>query len=121
MHRSEQEYHPTCLAASGWSRFQLFPIGNARPRLHRRSYHCAMSSRLHCRPCAFELFARQVPAIDASGSAGLLNAALAIAKHEMSDVDCEAVDKQLQGFADTVCERVPHLVEQIRKRQPINP
>lgn len=80
-----------------------------------------MSSRLHCRPCAFESFARQVPTIDTDGSAGLLRAALAICKHEMGDVDCDAVERQLQGFADSVCERVPHLVESIRTRQPVNP
>lgn len=80
-----------------------------------------MATRLHCRPCAFEYFARQMPLIDSSGGQGLLHAALAISMHELGEVDVPAVDRQLKNFADTVRQRVPHLVDQLLHHHPINP
>src|SRR5262245_32510213 len=88
--------------------------------------HCGptipgMSSPMHCRPCAFESFARQIPEIDTCGGDGLLAAALAIAMHEMDRLDVKAIDRQLQSIADEVRARVPNQVDQLKKRQPVNP
>ena len=78
-------------------------------------------SPTHCRPCAFECFARQLPAIDSCCGRGLLEAALAISMHELGEVDVHSIDRQLQQFADDVQQRVPHLVDQLRSGQPANP
>src|SRR5215217_1296515 len=62
-----------------------------------------------CSPAAFELLGRAAGSIDSPDA--LLNGAVAIAMHQMDDVDAAAIDAQLQGYADTVRSRV-------RGRQP---
>ena len=64
---------------------------------------------LCCSPRAFELLARQVPSINSPDA--LLHGAVAIAMHQLEDVDASAVDATIQGYADTVRSRV-------RGRQP---
>jgi regulator of sirC expression with transglutaminase-like and TPR domain len=55
-------------------------------------------------PKAFSLLARQVPTIGSADA--LLQGALAIAMHQMEDVDAAAVDATLQDYADTIRKRV---------------
>lgn len=55
-------------------------------------------------PAAYHLLARQVGALNSSDA--LLHGALAIAMHEMPDVRPADVDQQLQGYADTIRQRV---------------
>ena len=62
-----------------------------------------------CSPGAFELLGKAAANIDSPDA--LMNGAVAIAMHQMEDVDAAAVDAQLQGYADTVRSRV-------RGRQP---
>ena len=62
-----------------------------------------------CSPGAFELLSKAAGAIDSPDA--LLSGAVAIAMHQMDEVDAAAVDAQLQGYADTVRSRV-------RGRQP---
>ena len=62
-----------------------------------------------CSPAAFGLLSKTAGSVDSSDA--LLRGAVAIAMHEMDDVDPAAVDAQLQGYADTVRSRV-------RGRQP---
>ena len=62
-----------------------------------------------CSPGAFELLGNTANSIDSPDA--LLNGAVAIAMHQMDEVDAAAVDAQLQGYADTVRSRV-------RGRQP---
>ena len=62
-----------------------------------------------CSPAAFALLSRTAASVDSSDA--LLRGAVAIAMHEMDDVDPAAVDAQLQGYADAVRARV-------RGRQP---
>ena len=59
---------------------------------------------LCCSPQAFTLLARQVPVIGSPDA--LLNGAIAIAAHQMENVDAAEVDSTLQSFADTVRSRV---------------
>src|SRR5438105_11705921 len=65
-----------------------------------------MSTKLPlcCSPKAFDLLTRQVPAI--SSPDALLHGAVAIAMHQIEDVDVSAVDATIQDFADTVRGRV---------------
>jgi regulator of sirC expression with transglutaminase-like and TPR domain len=58
----------------------------------------------HCRASAFDLFAAQMPSIDTRD--GLLRAAVAIAKHALPGADPDAVDAELQHFADRIRRRV---------------
>ena len=62
-----------------------------------------------CSPASFNLLARQVGTIDSSDA--LLNGAIAIAMHQMEDVDVSSVDAAIQAYADAVRARV-------RGRQP---
>jgi regulator of sirC expression with transglutaminase-like and TPR domain len=62
-----------------------------------------------CSPAAFNLLSITTASVDAPDS--LLQGAVAIAMHEMDDVDPAAMDAQIQGYADTVRSRV-------RGRQP---
>jgi len=55
-------------------------------------------------PRAYNLLARQIQTINSSDA--LLQGALAIAMHQMEDVDIAAVDAQLQSYADTIRNRV---------------
>lgn len=58
----------------------------------------------YCRPRAYELFAAQVPLIHTSR--GLMVAAVAIAMHEMKDVDPAGVEQQIEHYAQNVRSRV---------------
>jgi len=55
-------------------------------------------------PRAYNLLARQIPSINSSDA--LLQGALAIAMHQMEDVDVAAVEAQLQSYADIIRGRV---------------
>lgn len=57
-----------------------------------------------CNPNAFQLMARQADSLEAPDA--LLNAAVAIAMHEMPQADLARIDAQLQKFADAVRRRV---------------
>jgi regulator of sirC expression with transglutaminase-like and TPR domain len=59
---------------------------------------------LCCSPRAFNLLARQVATLNSPDA--LLQGAIAIAMHQMEDVDPAAVDSALQGYADVVRSRV---------------
>ena len=59
---------------------------------------------LCCSSRSFHLLARQLPAINSPDA--LLNGAVAIAMHQMEDVDPGAVDSAIQQCADTVRSRV---------------
>jgi len=59
---------------------------------------------LCCTPRSFNLLARQVPAINSPDA--LLQGAVAIAMHQMEDVDAAAVDATLQSYADAIRSRV---------------
>src|SRR3989442_10917551 len=59
---------------------------------------------LCCAPEAFNLLARQVPAIESPDA--LVHGAAAIAMHQMEGVELAAVDATLQGYVDTVRSRV---------------
>jgi regulator of sirC expression with transglutaminase-like and TPR domain len=62
-----------------------------------------------CSPAAYDLLGKAAHSIDSPDS--LLSGSIAIALHQMDEVDAAAVDAQLQGYADTVRSRV-------RGRQP---
>jgi len=55
-------------------------------------------------PAAYELLSRQVPVLETSD--GLLHGAVAIALHQMPDVDPDRIDAELQNMADIVRGRV---------------
>jgi len=57
-----------------------------------------------CKPAAFALLARQVSVINSPDA--LLHGAVAIAIHQLPDVDPAQVDGQLQRYADAVRSRV---------------
>jgi regulator of sirC expression with transglutaminase-like and TPR domain len=59
---------------------------------------------LCCAPRAYNLLSGQRPSLNSPD--GLLQGAIAIAMHQMDDIDPAAVDLQLQGYADTVRSRV---------------
>jgi regulator of sirC expression with transglutaminase-like and TPR domain len=59
---------------------------------------------LCCSPDAFKLLARQLPIINSPDA--LLNGAIAISMHQMEKVNVNAVDRQLQKYADRVRARV---------------
>src|SRR6185369_7628856 len=59
---------------------------------------------LCCAPEAFNLLARQVPAIESPDA--LVHGATAVAMHQVEGVDIAAVDAILQGYVDTVRSRV---------------
>jgi regulator of sirC expression with transglutaminase-like and TPR domain len=59
---------------------------------------------LCCKPAAFDLLSRQLPALGSPDA--LLESAIAISMHEMDSVRPEAIDRTLQGFANTVRKRV---------------
>jgi regulator of sirC expression with transglutaminase-like and TPR domain len=59
---------------------------------------------LCCSSRSFQLLARQLPAINSPDA--LLNGSVAIAIHQMEDVDPGAVDSAVQQMADTVRSRV---------------
>jgi regulator of sirC expression with transglutaminase-like and TPR domain len=59
---------------------------------------------LCCSSKSFQLLSRQLPAINSPDA--LLNGAVAIAMHQMEDVDPGAVDSAIQQCADTVRSRV---------------
>src|SRR5829696_7634291 len=59
---------------------------------------------LCCAPEAFKLLSRQVQAIESPDA--LVHGAIAIAMHQMEDVDVNDVDATLQHYADTVRSRV---------------
>jgi regulator of sirC expression with transglutaminase-like and TPR domain len=63
-----------------------------------------LSSPLCCAPAAYRVLSRQLPSVATSD--GLLNGALAIAMHEMGDVNADAVRADLQDLADRVRGRV---------------
>ena len=57
-----------------------------------------------CSPEAFKLLARQVKVIESPDA--LLQGAIAIAMHQVDNIDPAAVDATIQGYADTVRSRV---------------
>jgi regulator of sirC expression with transglutaminase-like and TPR domain len=57
-----------------------------------------------CSPEAFKLLQRQVETIKSSDA--LLNGAIAIAMHQMPDVNPQKIDKRLQSYVDAVRKRV---------------
>ena len=59
---------------------------------------------LCCSTRAFNLLSRQIATINSPDA--LLHGAIAVAMHQMEDVDPAAVDATLQGYADTVRSRV---------------
>lgn len=61
-----------------------------------------------CSPAAFDLIARQLPSINSPDA--LLMGAVAIARHQIRDLDPAAVDQAIQGHANKVRARVrsPH-------------
>ncbi len=63
-----------------------------------------LTSPLCCAPAAYRLLGRQLSAV--ASSDGLLSGALAIAMHQMGDVNANAVRADLQGLADRVRSRV---------------
>jgi len=62
-----------------------------------------------CSPGAFELLGKVANSIESPDA--LMNGAVAIAMHQMDDIDAAEVDAQIQRYADTVRSRV-------RGRQP---
>jgi regulator of sirC expression with transglutaminase-like and TPR domain len=62
-----------------------------------------------CSAAAYDVLAKAAAAIDSPDA--LLSGAIAIAMHQMDEIDAAAIDAQLQGYADTVRSRV-------RGRQP---
>jgi len=62
------------------------------------------SAPLCCNRAAFDLLSRQVPVINSSDA--LLEGAIAIAMHQMENVDAAVVDKTIQSYADSVRSRV---------------
>lgn len=58
----------------------------------------------HCNEAAFDLFGEQVRNLEAEGA--LLRAAIAVAMHEMPEVDYRDAEDTIQGFADRVRSRV---------------
>src|SRR6476619_1332041 len=73
-----------------------------RNRLEKNTMDTALP--LCCSPESFNLLARQVPAIESPDA--LVQGAIAIAMHQMENVDPTAVDATLQKYADTVRSRV---------------
>jgi regulator of sirC expression with transglutaminase-like and TPR domain len=59
---------------------------------------------LCCKPEAFNLLSRQLPALGSPDA--LLESAIAISMHEMDGVRPEGVDRALQGYANTIRKRV---------------
>src|SRR5688572_30260453 len=59
---------------------------------------------LCCAPKAFKLMSAQLPSINSSDA--LLHGAIAVAMHQIEDVDPAKVDATLQSYADTVRSRV---------------
>lgn len=59
---------------------------------------------IHCRPRAFEWFAAHVPTLATTDS--LQQVAVAIAMHEMADIDPAEVSRRLQALADRARQRV---------------
>src|SRR5678809_1809159 len=57
-----------------------------------------------CSPAAYQLIAKQAAAIHSPDA--LLEGAVAIAMHQMDNVDVAHVDRVLQSYADTVRARV---------------
>jgi len=57
-----------------------------------------------CSPAAFALMSRQVEAIDSPDA--LLEGSVAIAMHQMDEVDPEHVDRSLQSHVDAIRKRV---------------
>ena len=57
-----------------------------------------------CSPEAFKLLERQVETIKSSDA--LLCGAIAIAMHQMPEVNPQKVDRQLQSYVDAVRKRV---------------
>ena len=57
-----------------------------------------------CSPEAFKLLARQVKVIDSPDA--LLHGAIAIAMHQVDNIDPAVVDAKLQSYADTIRSRV---------------
>lgn len=62
------------------------------------------SQPMYCRLPAFDLFNAQLSSIDTS--AGLLNAAVAVAMHECDDVDPSMVESVIDDYANRVQRRV---------------
>jgi regulator of sirC expression with transglutaminase-like and TPR domain len=63
-----------------------------------------VSKPVHCRRPAHRLFRAQLRDLDAPGA--LLRAAVAVAMHELGDVDPAAVEARIDGYAACVRERV---------------
>jgi regulator of sirC expression with transglutaminase-like and TPR domain len=59
---------------------------------------------LCCKPEAFDLLSRQVPALGSPDA--LLEGAIAISMHEMDDVNPQATDRMLQSYANAIRKRV---------------
>ncbi len=57
-----------------------------------------------CSPEAFKLLGRQAKVIDSPDA--LLHGAIAIAMHQLDDVDPSAIDATLQGYVDSIRSRV---------------
>src|SRR5665213_2937481 len=62
------------------------------------------SQPLCCSQRAYALLGKQLAKM--SSSDALLNGAVAIAMHQMPDAKAESVDRMLQGYADTIRDRV---------------
>lgn len=67
-------------------------------------FYMLMKQPTLCRPEAFQFFRRQIPVLDTT--AGLLNAAMAIAMHSLDDVDPQDVAKRLNALGQRVAARV---------------
>jgi regulator of sirC expression with transglutaminase-like and TPR domain len=63
-----------------------------------------MPQPLYCRADAYVLFRAQMPVIDTID--GLLRAAIAMSMHELRDVTPEAIDREINRYADAIRSRV---------------
>lgn len=59
---------------------------------------------LCCSPRSFNLLARHIPSLNSADA--LLQGAVAIAMHQMEEVDATAVDATIQGYVDAIRSRV---------------
>ncbi|MBC8107564.1 MAG: hypothetical protein H7Z14_13315, partial [Anaerolineae bacterium] len=59
---------------------------------------------LCCSPAAFQLMKKQVAVMDSPDA--LLEGAIAIAMHQMPDIELQQVDRTIQQYTDVVRKRV---------------
>jgi regulator of sirC expression with transglutaminase-like and TPR domain len=63
-----------------------------------------MPTPLHCRPEAFEALANELDAIDTT--AGLVRCAVAVAMHQLDDIELSTVDQKLESLSESIAERL---------------